>query len=69
MYRENLTIAYEQRRHRPACASTQSDQLLRYSLSGKQYRSTFYTQNFNILVSLCRWADIGLILQTQYYSY
>ena len=45
--------------------------LIRYLLSGKQYRSTFYTQNFNILVSLCRWADIGLILQslqTQYSS-
>ena len=32
---ENLTIACEQQRHRPACTEVQADQCLCYSLIGK----------------------------------
>ena len=36
--RENLSlVVYEQQRHRPACASMQSDQRLCYSLIGKYH--------------------------------
>ena len=45
--RENLSTGVcEQHRRRPACASTQSDQRLCYSLIGKYYFLTYYEQNF-----------------------
>ena len=47
----------EQQRRRSACASTQSDQRLCYSLLRQYNTSSFYSQNFNRLVNLCSWAD------------
>ena len=44
-------------RHIPACASTQSDQRLCYSLIGKYHILTCYECNFNFLASLCSWRD------------
>ena len=39
------------------CAPAQSDHHLCYSLIGKNYMSTCYRWNFNILASLCSWGD------------
>ena len=45
-----------QQRHRPACASAQSDQHLCYSLIGKYHIQTCCERNFNFLATLCSWA-------------
>ena len=47
------SVVCEQQRRRPACASTQSDQRLCYSLIGKYHIYTCYEQNFSFLASLC----------------
>ena len=55
---ENLSLGVcEQQRRRPACASTQTDQRLCYSLFEKCHISTCYKRNFNFLASLCSWGD------------
>ena len=51
--RKSDFVACEQKRGRPACASTQSDQRLCYSLYGKENSPTGSKQNFIILASLC----------------
>ena len=65
LMRANLSSEVcEQQRHRPACASTQSDQCLCYSLwetpllfALRKYQIfTWYERNFNFLASLCGWA-------------
>ena len=46
--RENFVFwVCKQQRHRPACASAQTDQHLCYSLFGKDHIKTCYNQNFN----------------------
>ena len=46
-------VACEQQGRRPACASTQSDQRLYYSLSGRYNSLPYCVQSFNIIASLC----------------
>ena len=46
----------EQQNCRPACASTQSDQHLCYSLIEKYHIKNCSMRNFTILASLCSWA-------------
>ena len=56
--RENLSLGFrEQQRHGSACTSTQSDQLLCYSLIGKYFIKYCYKQNFTILSSVCGIGD------------
>ena len=56
--RENLSSeGCEQQRHRPACASAQSDQRLCFSLFGKYHFQTCHKRNFNFLASLCSSTD------------
>ena len=53
--RDNLfSVVCEQQRHRPTCASAQSDQCLCYSLFGEHSRQACSIQNFIFLASLCR---------------
>ena len=52
--RENLSSGVcEQHRHRPACASAQTDQRLCYSLLGKYHIWACYRSNLKFLASLC----------------
>ena len=46
-------LSSEQQKRRPACASTQSEQRLCFSLFGKYYILTYYKRNFNLLARLC----------------
>ena len=46
-------VACEQQRCRPACASSQSDKRLCYSLLRKCDRLTCFMQSLNIPASLC----------------
>ena len=55
--RSHAFIVCKQRRHRPACTHSQSDQHLCYLLSRKYNSNTCYFQNFKILASLCSSAD------------
>ena len=55
---ENLSsTTCEQHRHRPACASAQSDQRLCFSLFRKYHMTTCCRWNFIFLASLCSWED------------
>ena len=54
--RKPVYAIYEQQRRRSACASAQSDQRLSCSLPGEYNTSTWYSQNFKSLASLCSWA-------------
>ena len=55
--RENLSSGVcGQHRRRPACASAQSDQRLRYSRFVKYHTKACYKRNFIFLASLCSWA-------------
>ena len=55
--RENLSSEVcERHRRRPACAFTQSNQRLCYSLIVKYHIQAWYKRNFNFLASLCSWA-------------
>ena len=55
---ENLSAGVcEQQRHRPACASTQSDQRLCYSLIRKYHIKACFKRYFYFLASLCSWTD------------
>ena len=47
------SVAFEQQRRRPACASAQPDQHLCQSLHAKYDILTCLIHNFNILASLC----------------
>ena len=53
--RENLTVAYKQQRHRPACPFAKSDQHLCCKLSGKNNVWTCFMRNFIILALFCSW--------------
>ena len=52
----------EQQRRRPACAPSQSDQHLCYSLIGKYHILTYYLQIFNFLVSVAEETSLSLAL-------
>ena len=55
--RESLVfVDLRKKKHRPACASAQSDQRLCFSHFGKYYTKTCYKRIFNFLASLCSWA-------------
>ena len=56
-WRENLSSEVcEQQKRRPASASAQSGQRLRYSLFGKYHIKTCFKGNSNFLASPCSWA-------------
>ena len=54
---KNLTVVCEQQRCRVACASSQSDQHLCYSLPAENDIWPCFVENFNILASLWSWAS------------
>ena len=55
--RENMSsVAWEQQRRRPACASAQTDKRLCYSLIGKYHIKSCCNKKNTVLASLCSWA-------------
>ena len=57
--RENLSsVVFEQQRRRPACASTQSDQRLCYSLFEITISKLATSDNFDFIASLCSCGDL-----------
>ena len=54
--RKSVFALCEQQRRRSACASTQSDQRLYYSLPRHYNTSSFYVRNSKPLLSFCSWA-------------